>query len=84
MEIRVYISCCGAEKTLAAVQQAVKQAGVAAHVEVVNDYAEIAKAGIVSTPAIQIDGRTVVSGRVPQVTDLVTSLITAASRATTA
>lgn len=79
MVIKVYVSCCGADKTIAVVNEAVKQAGVDAQVEVVKDFAEIAKAGIISTPAIKVNDRLVVAGRVPKVQDMVGWLTTAAA-----
>ncbi|MDH7601335.1 MAG: thioredoxin family protein [Armatimonadota bacterium] len=81
MVIKVYVSCCGADKAIAAVEEAVKQAGVEARVETVKDLAEMAKAGIMSTPAIKIDDQLVASGRVPKVAELVTWIMNAASRA---
>lgn len=81
MVIKVYVSCCGADKAIAAVEEAVKQAGVEARVEIVKELAEIAKAGIMSTPAIKIDDQLVASGRVPKVPDLVSWIMNAASRA---
>ena len=71
MVIKVYVSCCGGDKAVTAVNEAMKQAGVAAQVEVVKDLAIMVQAGIMSTPAITIDDRLVVSGRVPKVPDLV-------------
>jgi hypothetical protein len=71
MVITVYVSCCGADKALAAVDEATKQAGVTAQVELVRDLPALAKAGVMSTPAIKIDGRMIVSGRVPRVPELV-------------
>lgn len=80
MLIRIYVSCCGGDKLAAIVNEAVKQAGVQAEVEEIHDLAELAKAGIVSTPAIRINDRLVVSGRVPKVADLVRWLSEAAAR----
>ncbi len=80
MVIKVYVSCCGGDKAIAAVEEAVKQAGVEARVEIVKDLAEMAKAGIMSTPAIKIDDQLVVSGRVPKVPDLVSAMMNAAAR----
>ncbi|MHC9545024.1 MAG: thioredoxin family protein [Vulcanimicrobiota bacterium] len=80
MVIKVYVSCCGAEKAIAAVDEAIKKAGVEAQVAIVKDLAEIAKAGIISTPAIKINDRTVASGRVPKVQDLVGWLADAAAK----
>ena len=56
-----------------------KQAGVEAQIEVVKDLAAMARAGVMSTPAIQINARLVASGRVPKMPDLA-SLLTEAAR----
>lgn len=71
MEIKVYVSCCGGEKAVEAVNEALKHVGVTAQVEVIKDMATMVKAGIMSTPTITIAGRTVASGRVPKIPDLV-------------
>lgn len=78
MVIKLYLSCCGGDKAIAAVEAAVKQAGVEAQVQTVEDLADIARAGVMSTPAIQVDGRLVASGRVPKVADLARLLAEAA------
>lgn len=80
MVIKVYVSCCGGDKAIAAVEEAVKQAGIEARVETVKDLAEMAKAGIMSTPAIKIDDKLVASGRVPKVPDLVSAMMNAVAR----
>lgn len=80
MVIKVYVSCCGSDKAIAAVEEAVKQAGVEARVETVKDLAEMAKAGIMSTPAIKIDDKLVASGRVPKVSDLISAMMNAIAK----
>lgn len=81
MVVKVYVSCCGGDKAVAAVDAAIKQAGVEAQVEVVHDLAELVKAGVMSPPAIKINDRLVASGRVPKVPDLVGWLTAAAAPA---
>lgn len=44
--------------------------GVSATVEKVTDFAEIASYGVMSTPALVIDGQVVVSGRVPKADEI--------------
>jgi len=78
MVIRLYLSCCGGDKAIAAVEAAVKQAGVPAQIEVVEDLVAMARAGVMSTPAVEIDGRLVASGSVPRVADLANLLAQAA------
>ncbi len=80
MVIKVYVSCCGADKAVSVVEEAVKKAGVEAQIEVVNDLKELMKAGVMSPPAIGIDNRLVAGGRIPKVTDLVGILTEAAAK----
>jgi len=80
MIIKVYVSCCGGDKAIAVVDEAMKQAGVEGQVEIVKDLAEMAKAGIMSTPAIKINDRLMGSGRIPKVSDLVSWLVEAAAK----
>jgi fatty acid-binding protein DegV len=78
MNIKVYLSCCGGDKALETVTEAVRLAGLEVQVEPVQDMAEVARAGIISTPAIKINNRLVASGRIPKVAELVTLLMNAA------
>ena len=54
--------------------KALDQAGVDADLEKITDYAVIASYGMMSTPALVIDEQVVLSGRVPNVTELQTLL----------
>ncbi len=80
MKVTVYVSCCGAEKALAAVDEAARQVGIKPDIELIRDLAALAKAGVMSTPAIKIDGRMMVTGRVPRVPELVGWLKSAAAK----
>ncbi len=80
MVIKVYVSCCGGDKAVAAVEEALKQAGVEAQIEVVSDLKELMKAGVMSPPAISINNRLVASGRVPKVPDIVKWLADAVAK----
>jgi small redox-active disulfide protein 2 len=60
----------------AVTRDAVAQLGLAVTVEKVTDYAEIARMGVMSTPALAIDGRLALSGSVPGV-DRVKQLLAA-------
>ena len=51
-------------------REAIDSLGVAAELEKVTDYGEIANFGVVSTPALVVDDRVVLSGRVPTVAAL--------------
>lgn len=80
MLVKVYTSCCGGDKVLDTVNEAVRLCGIDAQVEAVKDFAEIARAGIMSTPAIKINNKVVASGRIPKVQDLVTLMTKAAAK----
>jgi small redox-active disulfide protein 2 len=66
MEIKVLgpgcPKCSEAEKI---VKTAMQEAGVAASVEKISDFQEIAKLGVFSTPAVVIDGQIKCVGKVP-------------------
>jgi small redox-active disulfide protein 2 len=66
MEIKVLgpgcAKCGEAEKIMKA---AVEEAGVAATIEKVSDFQQIAKFGVFSTPAVVIDGQIKCVGKVP-------------------
>jgi small redox-active disulfide protein 2 len=66
MEIKVLgpgcAKCSEAEKIM---QAAVEEAGVTATIEKVNDFQQIAKHGVFSTPAVVIDGQIKCVGKVP-------------------
>ena len=78
MKLTVYgPGCARCQQAEAVARHAVQQAGVEAEVEKVTDVREMAKAGVLMTPALAIDGRIVISGKVPDVSEVV-SLITSA------
>jgi len=53
------------------VKEAVAKARINGDVTHVYDIGEIIERGVISTPALLIDGKVVVSGRVPEVDELV-------------
>ncbi len=55
-------SCAKAEQV---VKEAIAEAGVAVEVEKVVDFAEMAKLGVLSTPAVVVDGEVKCVGKVP-------------------
>lgn len=66
MEIKVLGPGCTNCVTLTRiVEEAVAELGVTANVIKVEDYADIASHGVMSTPALIIDGAIAVAGRVP-------------------
>jgi len=66
MEIEVCgPGCANCTKAEAVVKEAVDESGVAAEVQKVTDFAEMAKLGVLSTPAIVINGQIKCVGKVP-------------------
>jgi small redox-active disulfide protein 2 len=71
MKIEVYGSgCAKCKKTFENVKEAVKQAGVNAEVVSVFDAAAVIKKGISKTPAVLIDNKIKIGGRVPEVEEI--------------
>ena len=76
MEIKVLGTGCAKCKALEkATKEAVEKMGVSATVTKVEDIVEIMQFGIMTTPALVIDGEIVVKGKVPSV-DEVSRLLT--------
>lgn len=66
MEIKVCgPGCANCTKAENIVKEAVETAGLDAEIFKITDFAEMAKLGILSTPAIVIDGRIKCVGKVP-------------------
>ena len=66
MEIKVCgPGCANCTKAEAVVKEAVVESGVSAEVAKVTDFAEMAKLGVLSTPAIVINGQIKSVGKVP-------------------
>ena len=66
MEIKVCgPGCANCTKAEAVVKEAVAESGAAAEVAKVTDFAEMAKLGVLSTPAIVINGQIMCVGKVP-------------------
>ena len=62
--------CMKCKKAEENVRQVLAETGVAATVEHVTDLQAIVAAGVMSTPAVAIDGVIKLSGRVPTTTEL--------------
>lgn len=77
MKIQILGMGCPKCKQLAAnAEQAMKEAGVDATVEKVSDLREIMKFGVMTTPALAVDGKVKSAGRVlsaKEIADLLTS-----------
>ena len=76
MEIKVLGTGCPKCKTLEKLTRGiVEQNGLDATVEKVEDIVAIMNYGVISTPALVVDGRVVVKGRVPSADELKRILI---------
>jgi small redox-active disulfide protein 2 len=72
MKITVYgPGCEKCKKLLEAAQEAVRQAGVEADTEKVETAADIARAGVLFTPGLAINGTVKSTGKVPEVAKIV-------------
>jgi len=71
MKIEVLgMGCSNCNKLYQNVLEAVKQSGKEIHVEKVEDIQKIMSYGILSTPALAIDGVVKVAGKVPRVEEI--------------
>ncbi|TAL17787.1 thioredoxin family protein [bacterium] len=57
--------CAKCNKLYEAAKEAVQKSGVQAQITKVDDLAQIMKYGVMVTPALVVDGKVVVSGKVP-------------------
>lgn len=57
--------CPKCKQTVKVLEMAISELGLNVRVEKVEDLSEIVNRGIVSTPAIAINGKVVISGRIP-------------------
>ncbi len=72
MEIKVLGTGCAKCKSLEKVtREAVASSGIDADITKVEDIVDIMKFGVMSTPALVVDGKVVVSGRVPKMKEIV-------------
>ncbi|MBI9066590.1 MAG: TM0996/MTH895 family glutaredoxin-like protein [Salinivirgaceae bacterium] len=71
MEIKVLGTGCAKCKTLEKLtNQAVEELGIKADIIKVEDIVEIMNFGVMTTPALVVDGKVVVKGKVPSVADI--------------
>lgn len=82
MRIQVLGPDCVSCRTLEErVRRAVVMAGVTAEVEHISNPLQIGRMGILLTPALAVDGKVKLSGKVPSEAELVTIITTAAAEA---
>ena len=71
MKLQVLGTGCSRCATLTErVKDAIKLLGITAEIEKIENIQEIAKAGIMSTPALVMDGKILFTGRVPTVREI--------------
>jgi small redox-active disulfide protein 2 len=71
--------CANCRNLEARTKEAIDSLGVDASIVKVTDFAEIASRGVMSTPALALDGRVVITGRVPSVSEIITVISDATS-----
>nr|MBD3621130.1 TM0996/MTH895 family glutaredoxin-like protein [Sunxiuqinia sp.] len=75
MDIKVLGTGCPKCKSLEkATREAVAEAGISASVTKVEDIVEIMNYGVMTTPALVVDGKVLVKGKVPTVAEIKTLL----------
>ncbi len=63
--------CASCEKAEMIVNEALAETGITAEVEKVDDFADMARLGVLSTPAVIINGETRCVGRAPKKTEVI-------------
>ncbi|MDZ7641557.1 MAG: thioredoxin family protein [Desulfurivibrio sp.] len=67
MEIKVMgPGCAKCNEVMQAVEEIIAESGVAASVQKVSDFQEMAKHGVFATPSLVIDGQVKSTGKVPR------------------
>ena len=64
------MGCAKCKKLTDNTKQAVAEMGIQAEVEKVEDLQQIMKMGVMTTPALVVDGRVKVAGRVPSADEI--------------
>lgn len=66
MEIKVFgPGCANCKKAEDIVRAVAGELGKNANIEKISDFKEMMKYGVMSTPAVAVDGKVVITGRVP-------------------
>lgn len=81
MKIKVLgTGCAKCNKLYAEAQKAIASSGVKAELEKVEKIEEIIKYGVMMTPGLVIEDEVKASGRIPQISEIVTWIATAAAK----
>lgn len=71
MKVTVYgPGCARCNQTAQIVKEVLEAEGVAFTLDKISDFAEIAKAGVMATPGVAIDGKVVSTGKIPTVPEV--------------
>lgn len=71
MKVTVYgPGCARCNQTAQIVKETLEAEGVAFTLDKVSDFAEIAKAGVMATPGVAIDGKLVSTGKIPTAAEI--------------
>ena len=66
LDITVYgPGCAKCKETEKRVRHVVQKTGIPAYVRKADDFAEMAKAGVLMTPAVSVNGKIKLAGRIP-------------------
>lgn len=63
--------CTKCNDTAKIVEEAIAESGAEARMEKVSDFAEIARFGVFTTPAVAVDGEVKIVGKVPKKADVI-------------
>lgn len=81
MNIKILVSSCGCgstdkESTLIQnnIQSALNELNLNGSIEIVNDFKTVMKYGVMKPPAIVINEKVVISGRLPKVNEIIKSI----------
>lgn len=67
MNIKILgMGCCNCGKLYETTQEVVKELGIEATIEKIEDMAKIIEYGVMRTPALVIDEQVVIQGRIPK------------------
>lgn len=67
MNIKVLeMSCCSGGKLQAITEETVKELGINANIEIIGDMQKMIALGVMRTPALLIDDKVVLQGRIPK------------------
>lgn len=71
MKIKVFgPGCANCKRADKVVRAVIAELGLEAEIEKVEDYPSMMAAGIMSTPAVSVDGQVKIAGRVPKPADV--------------